>query len=103
FEDVARLVDALQALVDAGHSVLVVEHHTDLIKVADHVLDLGPEGGSAGGRVVGEGPPEWVARLDTPTGRVLREVLADRPPTASLAAEPALEYRAKPNRRTLEV
>ena len=71
FDDVARLVAALQRLVNAGNSVIVVEHHTDLIRCADWLVDMGPEGGSGGGRVVGEGTPEAVARLDTPTGRVL--------------------------------
>ncbi|MFT4626914.1 MAG: excinuclease ABC subunit A, partial [Myxococcota bacterium] len=71
FDDVAKLVAALQRLVDAGNTVVVVEHHTDVIKCADHVIDLGPEGGDGGGRVVGEGTPEAIARLDTPTGQVL--------------------------------
>ncbi|MEZ4317459.1 MAG: excinuclease ABC subunit UvrA [Myxococcota bacterium] len=108
FEDVARLVDALQALVDAGNTVLVVEHHTDIIKVADHLVDLGPEGGSKGGRIVGEGTPEQIAKLDTPTGRVLREVLEQPLPTATealpLAAEAAGTYASRSVRaHTLEV
>ncbi len=86
--DVARLLDALQALVDAGNTVVVIEHHTDVIRAADHVVDLGPGGGDAGGRVVGEGTPEAIARLDTPTGRVLAALLAeDAPHRAALAAE----------------
>jgi len=74
--DVAVLVGALHRLVDAGHSVLVVEHHMDVAKSADWVIDLGPEGGDEGGRLVGEGPPEAVARLDTPTGHALKRALA---------------------------
>ncbi len=94
-EDVATLIAALQALVEAGNTVVVVEHHTDVIKVADHVIDLGPEGGVSGGGLVGEGPPETIARLDTPTGRVLRGVLHERPPVAELlAAEAPTPYRA---------
>jgi excinuclease ABC subunit A len=89
FEDVARLIDALQALVDAGNIVVVVEHHTDVIKVADHLVDLGPEGGKHGGTVVGEGPPERIARNDTPTGRVLKEVLAQPIPLAEDVEAPA--------------
>ena len=73
FDDVARLIGALQRLVDAGNSVVVVEHHTDVIKVADHLIDMGPEGGDGGGTVVGQGTPEAIARLDTPTGRVLAD------------------------------
>jgi excinuclease ABC subunit A len=71
FEDVKRLLDALDRLVQAGNSVVVVEHHTDVIKCADHVVDLGPEGGDGGGVVVGEGTPEKIAKLPTPTGRSL--------------------------------
>jgi len=70
--DVSLLVGALQRLVDAGHSVVVVEHHMDLVRAADHVIDLGPEAGDAGGEVSGAGTPEAVAELDTPTGRALR-------------------------------
>jgi excinuclease ABC subunit A len=71
FQDVVRLVDALQRLVDAGNSVLVIEHDMEIVKLADHVIDLGPEGGEGGGRLVGQGTPEHIATLDTPTGRVL--------------------------------
>jgi excinuclease ABC subunit A len=74
--DVQRLVDVLQRLVDAGHSVIVIEHNLDLIAEADWVIDLGPEGGDAGGRVVGEGTPEQIARSKgSHTGRFLRRVL----------------------------
>jgi excinuclease ABC subunit A len=74
--DVRRLVDVLQRLVDAGHSVIVIEHNLDLIAEADWVIDLGPEGGDGGGRIVGEGTPEDVARnKHSHTGRFLRNVL----------------------------
>ena len=55
-EDVSRLLDALQALVNAGNTVLVIEHNTDVMKVADHIVDLGPEGGEGGGQLVGIEP-----------------------------------------------
>jgi excinuclease ABC subunit A len=74
--DVAVLVAAMHRLVEAGHSVVVVEHDREVAKAADWVIDLGPEAGEDGGRVVGEGPPEAIATLDTPTGRALAEVLA---------------------------
>jgi len=74
-EDVRQLVKVLDRLVDAGHTVLVIEHHLDVIKRADWVIDLGPEGGEGGGRVVAAGTPEDVAKQDTHTARYLRTVL----------------------------
>ncbi len=74
--DIARLLECLSRLVDAGHSVVVIEHHLDVIKTADHVIDLGPEGGHNGGRVVATGTPEDIARCEAShTGRFLRERL----------------------------
>ena len=71
--DVERLLESLNRLVDAGHTVILIEHHLDVIKAADHVIDLGPEGGHAGGKVVVTGTPEQIAASKTShTGRFLR-------------------------------
>lgn len=62
FQDIAHLIGVLQRLVDRGNSVLVIEHNMDVIKVADHIIDLGPEGGAAGGQIIAKGTPEQVAK-----------------------------------------
>ncbi|MDO4428983.1 MAG: excinuclease ABC subunit UvrA, partial [Atopobiaceae bacterium] len=77
FEDVRQLVEVLEKLVDAGNTVLVIEHNLDVIKMADRVLDMGPEGGDGGGTVVAYGTPEQVAEVpESYTGQFLREILA---------------------------
>ncbi len=77
-EDVAQLVEVLNELVDAGHTVVVVEHHPHLLASCDWLIELGPGGGPEGGRVIGKGPPEEVAKMDTPTAPYLREALEVR-------------------------
>jgi len=77
-EDERKLIEVLHRLADAGNTVVVIEHELDLVKNADHVIDLGPEGGEGGGEVVATGTPEEVARLDdSHTGRYLRDLLPD--------------------------
>jgi excinuclease ABC subunit A len=81
FEDVRKLLEVLHALVDAGNTVLVIEHNLEVIKTADWVIDLGPEGGDGGGRIVATGTPEEVAQVEAShTGRYLRAYLKARLP-----------------------
>ncbi|MBW2108024.1 MAG: excinuclease ABC subunit UvrA [Deltaproteobacteria bacterium] len=78
FADIQKLLDVLNRLTDAGNTVVVIEHNLDVIKSADHIIDLGPEGGDEGGRLVGCGTPEEISELsESHTGRFLRRVLAD--------------------------
>jgi len=84
FEDVRKLLEVLHELVDQGNSVLVIEHNLDVIKTADHIIDIGPEGGDGGGEIVAIGTPEEVAKsVGSHTGRYLKELLGGN----SLAAE----------------
>lgn len=89
--DVEKLVRVLHRLVDAGHTVVVVEHNLDVVAEADWVIDLGPEGGDAGGRVVAEGPPEVVARARrrSHTARFLKRFLGERGRAAGSAGNRA--------------
>jgi excinuclease ABC subunit A len=84
FADIEKLLDVLQRLVDAGNTVLVIEHNLDVIKQADWIVDLGPEGGEAGGEVIATGTPEQVAEVDESyTGAFLRELLPSAAPAAA--------------------
>ncbi|WP_342070727.1 excinuclease ABC subunit UvrA [Yoonia algicola] len=76
FEDVRKLLEVLHELVDQGNSVIVIEHNLDVVKTADHIIDIGPEGGDGGGQVVATGTPEQVAKVaESHTGRYLKEML----------------------------
>lgn len=75
FDDIRKLVELLQELVDQGNTVLVIEHNMDVVKAADHVVDLGPEGGSGGGKIVALGTPEDVAKSGSETGRFVKALL----------------------------
>ena len=81
FEDIAKLLNVLQGLVDKGNTVLTIEHNLDVIKSADWIVDMGPEGGSGGGQVIAEGTPEQVARVpQSHTGAFLAEILGMEAP-----------------------
>ena len=104
--DVAVLTAALQRLVDSGHSVVVVEHDMGLAAAADWVIDLGPEAGDDGGRVVGEGPPEAIATRPTPTGRAMAAALGKASgAAASVVRMPTAARRARTeaNARTIRI
>jgi excinuclease ABC subunit A len=77
FDDIVKLLTAFRKLLEAGHTLVVIEHNLDVVKTADHVIDLGPEGGAEGGAVVAIGTPEQIARVrESHTGRYLQDVLA---------------------------
>jgi excinuclease ABC subunit A len=76
FDDVSKLLAAFRRLIEAGGSIVVIEHNLEVIKTADWVIDLGPEGGNRGGKIVGAGPPEAIAQLEgSYTGKYLAAVL----------------------------
>jgi excinuclease ABC subunit A len=77
FQDVRLLLDVLQKLVDKGNTVLIIEHNMDVIKVADYLIDMGPEGGNAGGQLLASGTPEQIAKdKNSHTGRFLKKELS---------------------------
>jgi excinuclease UvrABC ATPase subunit len=91
FDDIRVLLKAFQRLVDAGHSVLVIEHNLDVIKCADWIIDLGPDAGDEGGQVVARGTPERIAAIPSShTGRFLREILAGS--GAAVASGPSPDH-----------
>jgi len=99
FQDVATLLQAFQRLIGAGHSIVVIEHNLDVIRSADWVIDLGPEGGERGGRLVAEGTPDAVmARDDSHTGVALRQYAEGLSTVAETAPGPAAETRPVPAR-----
>ena len=96
FADIERLLEVLQRLVDSGNSVVVIEHNLEVIRAADQLIDMGPEGGDAGGQVIALGTPEAVAANEASyTGRFLREVL---PTEAKRSTSPTAKRSAKPKK-----
>lgn len=103
FDDVRKLLDVLNRLVDAGNTVIVVEHNLDVIKSADRVIDLGPEAGDAGGRIVAEGAPEKVADCaESHTGAALKSVLAAGPHAVRMRSDPQSIVEPQPGDVELE-
>ena len=104
FHDIKHLLEVLQQLVDRGNTVLVIEHNMDIVKTADWIIDIGPEGGYQGGQIVANGTPEQIARLDTPTGRAVHEALNhDIEGKIQLALQTAKHNRAKRKEREKHV
>ncbi|MEZ5605564.1 MAG: excinuclease ABC subunit A [Burkholderiaceae bacterium] len=94
FDDIAKLMRALRKLLDAGHSLIVIEHNLDVMRASDWLIDLGPEGGEAGGQLVAQGTPADVARHPTShTGAALREYEATLGAGSLMAAEPRMLYK----------
>ena len=95
FDDVSKLLSAFRRLIDAGGSIVVIEHNLEVIKTADWVIDLGPEGGDRGGNLVGSGPPETIAELENSyTGQYLKQVLNGNGVTPWRPVEYSVERRA---------
>jgi excinuclease ABC subunit A len=96
FEDVRKLLDVLHELVETGNTVLVIEHNLDVIKTADHIIDLGPEGGDGGGQIVATGTPEAVAKVKKSwTGKFLAEALKRQADRRGGAAKPKAKASVK--------
>ena len=104
FEDVRRLLIVLARLVDQGNTVLVIEHNLDVIKTADWVIDLGPEGGNGGGTVVAEGSPEVVATIEAShTGRYLSSMLQIEPSNKVPIVKATKRSKTTPAKKTPKV
>ncbi|WP_025898685.1 excinuclease ABC subunit UvrA [Sneathiella glossodoripedis] len=100
FEDVRKLMEVLQALVNTGNSVLVIEHNLEVIKTADWIVDMGPDGGDAGGYLVAEGTPEQVAEVkESYTGQYLKEILAKSPAVPVAGKDDAKTAKGKKTKK----
>ena len=96
FSDIENLLGVFQKLVDSGHTLLVIEHNFEVIKSADWILDLGPEAGKHGGQLVAQGPPEQIAKLQTPTAEFLKKALRrDDTPVVSKSKSPISNLKSQ--------
>ena len=93
FEDIKTLLAVIDRITDKGNTMVVIEHNLDVIKCADHIIDLGPEGGREGGEIIAEGTPEEIALLDTPTAKFLREELKHSVSVAETNPKPAAKAK----------
>jgi excinuclease ABC subunit A len=99
FDDIKKLLAVLGRLADSGNTIIVIEHNLDVIKTADYVIDLGPEGGDRGGQVVAKGTPEEIAAASAShTGQFLRQVLASAPPPSSFRVIGSSDFRSRISR-----
>ena len=97
FDDVRRLLEVLHRLTDLGNTVIIIEHNLDVVRNADWIIDLGPEGGADGGQIVAEGAPEYVASVaHSYTGEFLRRYYAQTP-DLPVASDPLPEFELSPN------
>ena len=94
--DVKRLIGVLQGLVDSGNSLIVIEHNLDVLKVADWIVELGPEAGSAGGQIIAEGTPEQITEVECETADYLSEAISENSTSSKLAAEDPVAYNQQP-------
>lgn len=101
FHDIKHLLDVLKELVDRGNTVLVIEHNMDVVKTADWIIDMGPDGGAAGGMVVAIGSPEKIAKMDTPTGKALQSSLSKEMQKVAASILDGT-YKAKKKAKTTE-
>lgn len=101
FHDIKHLLQVLHTLVDKGNSVLVIEHNMDIVKTADWIIDLGPEGGGEGGEIIATGTPEAVAKLETPTGHAIKTAL--HYPIEEKVAEALNSKKKKKNQKTSHI
>lgn len=99
FHDIQHLLNVLHELVERGNTVVVIEHNMDVVKTADWVIDLGPEGGDGGGQIVAAGTPETLAKMDTPSGHAIRAALTH---DAAAKVAPILKSRKKPQKAKRE-
>jgi len=102
FADIHFLLEVFHELVDRGNTLIVIEHNMDVVKTADWIIDIGPEGGELGGRVIAAGPPEKIAKMDTPSGQAISEALNSNPQSRMQALDISQKLRKKRSKERIE-